>query len=129
MKGLDTSVLLALLDGDRRVRELLRRLRGVEFASTEASMLELGYLASRGSARGWRHRLDALERLRRKVTVLPIDARAMDQALRHLEARSPPAPPLVLAMLGAFEAAGCDEVFTRTRLGAPGRWSFPIQST
>lgn len=127
MKGLDTSVLLALLEGDRKVRDLLRRLRGVELATSEANFLELGYLAARGPAKGRRHRQETLERLRRKITVLPIDSRSVDRSLRQLRKGNSAPAPAVLAMLGAFEAAGCDEVLTRSPFPAPGRWSFAVK--
>lgn len=106
MKGLDTSVLLALLEGDRRTLNLLARLRGVELATTEVNLLELSYLAARGPPKVRVARREALDRLRRKITVLPIDGRAVEQAGRRLGKGSEKTPPHVLAMLGALEANG-----------------------
>src|SRR5208283_1659005 len=97
MKGLDTSVLLALLEGERGTRDLLKQLRGVELATTEANLLELSYLAARGPPRTQVARRRAVDRLRRKLTVLPIDNRAVEQAGRRLGRGSDKTPPHVLA--------------------------------
>jgi predicted nucleic acid-binding protein len=48
MKALDTPVLLAILEGVPAARDLLRRLKGSELATTEANLLELTLLASAG---------------------------------------------------------------------------------
>jgi predicted nucleic acid-binding protein len=126
MKALDTSVLLALLEGDAGARDLLRRLRGSELATTEVNLLELGYLAARGSARSQGARRETLDRLRRKITVLPIDGRAVEQAARRLGKGSERTPPHVLAMLGALEANGCDELLTHEVGLDAGKWRFKI---
>ncbi|HEY1197703.1 MAG TPA: PIN domain-containing protein [Thermoplasmata archaeon] len=126
MKGLDTSVLLALLEGERGARDLLIRLRGVELATTEVNLLELSYLTAHGPPRIRVARREALDRLRRKITVLPIDGRAVEQAGRRLGKGSEKTPPHVLAMLGALEASGCDELFTREPAVDPAKWRFRI---
>jgi predicted nucleic acid-binding protein len=126
MKALDTSVLLSLLEGDPSARDLLKRLRGVELATTEVNLLELGYLAARGPARSHAGRRETLERLRRKLTVLPIDGRAVEQAARRLGKGSERTPPHVLAMLGALEANGCDELLTQEPAVDGGKWRFKI---
>lgn len=126
MKGLDSSVLLALLEGDASARELLKGLRGVELATTEANLLELSYVAAHGPTRARARRREVLERLRRKITVLPIDDRAVDQASRRIGKGVETLPPLVLAMLGALEAGGCDELFTRDLGLKAGIWRFKI---
>lgn len=128
MKGLDTSVLLALLEGDAGVRKLLTRLRGIELATTEVNLLELAYLAARGPSRSRTARRETLERLRRKITVLPIDGRAVEQAGRRLGKGSEKTPPHVLAMLGALEANGCDELFSLQAEIDPGKWRFKVTS-
>jgi predicted nucleic acid-binding protein len=115
VKGLDTSALVAILEGDRSSRDLLRRLRGHEIATTELNMLELERLAATGSPRGRGPRRLALERLRRKVTVLPIDIRAVSEAARHLGRKVATRESLDLGVLGALEANGCDEFFTDRR--------------
>jgi predicted nucleic acid-binding protein len=126
MKALDTSVLIALLEGDRPARELVRKLRGVEVATTEANLLELSYLAGRGPVRARTRRREALDRLRRKITVLPIDQRAVSEAERCARKGHAPASPLVAGMLGALEAAGCDELYTADPGECGGRWRFRI---
>jgi len=77
MKGLDTPVPLALLEGDRSARDLFRKLREVEVATTETNFLEIGYLAARGAPRVRAGRREALGRLRGKFTVHPIDPRGV----------------------------------------------------
>lgn len=126
MKGLDTSILLALLEGDPGTRKLVIRLRGVELATTTINLLELAYLAARGPSRSRVARRHALERLRRKLTVLPIDGRAVEEAGRRLGKGSEKTPPHVLAMLGAFEANGCDELFSLEPGIDPGKWRFKV---
>lgn len=126
MKALDTSVLLALLEGDRAARDLLRKLREVEVVATEVNFLELAYLASHGPPKARAQRREALGRLRRKLTVLPIDARAVAEGERSILKGDGPSLPLVAAMLGALEAAGCDELFTSDPQDCRGRWRFRI---
>jgi len=126
MKALDTSVLLALLEGAPGTKELLHRLRGEEVATTEANLLELEYLASRGAARHRGSRRDAVARLRQKITVLPIDARAVESSARHFGKGLEAAPPLVSAMMGALEANGCEELLTHDPLPSLGKWKVRV---
>ncbi len=126
MKALDTSALLGLLEGDRAARGLVRQLRGVEVATTEANLLELTYLAAEGTSHARAHRREILERLRRRLTVLPIDARAVANAGRLLGRGAERRPPTVLAMMGALEAASCEELFTLDRDLARGRWKVHV---
>lgn len=126
MKAVDTSVLLALLEGDRSARDLLRKLREVEVATTEANFLELAYLAARGSPRVRGRRREALGRLRRKLTVLPIDPRAVAETEGCVIRGEGPVSPLLAGMLGALEAAGCDELFTSDPRECRGRWRFQL---
>ena len=126
MKGLDTSVLLGLLEGDGASRALIGRLRGVEVATTEANLLELALIAGHGPPRLQRSRREVLARLRRKLTVLPIDGRALELVTRRLERSPEPTPPLMLAMLGAFESNGCDELFVRDPVRVSPRWKLKI---
>lgn len=125
MKGLDSSILLGLLHGDPAVRSLLRRLEDVELATTEANLLELAWVAARTPTR-LRHRQEALERLRRKLTVLPLDARAVDRVSHQLIRGGPPIPLMIAAMLGALESAGCDELFTREPQQNLGKWRLKV---
>ncbi len=127
MKALDTSVLLALLHGDPKAKELVRRLRGVEVATSELNLLELQALIARGPPRGRVHRREALERLRRSLTVLPLDGKAAERAARRAgkeDLRT--TPPLLLGVLATLEASGCDELFTSEPGSVPGRWAFRI---
>lgn len=127
MKGLDTSVLLALLRGDRSAREVLSRLGGVELATTEINLLELHSVAAKGKPGGRVARREVVNRLHQKMTVLPIGNRAVEQASRQLYARNAMNLPHVIAALGALEANGCDELFTYDRnLVNSGKWRFKI---
>ena len=126
MKALDTSVLLALLEGDRSARDLIRKLRGVEIATTEGNLLEPAVLASQGPPRARAHRREAIERLRRKLTVLPLDQRAVSEAERHLSKGEGSTAPVVAGMLGALEAAGCDELVTSDPEECAGHWRFKV---
>ncbi len=128
MKALDTPILLGILEGEPSCRALLKRLRGIEVATTEANLLELGYIAAQGSPRSQAARRASLERLRRKLTVLPIDSRAVELATAHVARSGTRPPPLVTAMLGALEAAGCDELFTRERPETLGKWRLRVSN-
>jgi predicted nucleic acid-binding protein len=121
VKGLDTAVLLAILEGRATARELLRRLRGHELATTEVNLLELEVRAAAGPTGMRGPRRLAIERLRRKLTVLPVDARAVSEASRHLGVREKSPDPALIGLLGALEANGCDEFYTdRSRLPGAG---------
>jgi len=126
MKGLDTSVLLALLEGHSAAVGLVKRLRGVELATSEANLLELTQIASQSPARSRAARRQALDRLRQKITVLPIDSRAVERVARHLSRDTELFPVSVLAMMGALEANGCDELFTQERPQDLGKWKFRV---
>ncbi len=119
MKGLDTPILLGILDGSPSVRTLLRSLSGEELATTELNMTELAAIAVHGGPRGRRERLQALERLRRRMTVLPIDRR-VTELLSQRAAETRTASDLHLnAIMAAFEAAGCSQVLTDNRTSIP----------
>jgi predicted nucleic acid-binding protein len=125
MKALDTSVLLALLHGDPKARELIRRLRGVEVATSELNLLELHALIARGPPRGRVHRREALDRLRRSLTVLPMDGRAAERAARRATKEDlRTTPPLLLGVLATLEAFGCEELITSEPGSVQGRWPF-----
>jgi predicted nucleic acid-binding protein len=126
VKGVDAGVLADLLGGARVVRPLLKHLRGVEVATTELSLLELGVQARRASARSRSARQAALDRLRRKLTVLPIDARSVVEATRRANGSDHGDDLLRLAEWGALEAYGCDELFTRSRRAPKGVWRFKV---
>ncbi len=126
MKALDTPVLLALLHGTPRVRDQIRRLRASELATTEANFLELAHLIASGPAKLRKARLNALTRLRQRLTVLPIDCRASEEAARRLGAGRI-GPALVCGMLGALEAYGCEELLTDHPDQISGPWRFKVR--
>ena len=106
MKGLDTPILLAILRDTPPARELLRELRGEELATTEVNLYELHALAAAGPSSSRPAKVAALQRLRRRLTVLPITASAVDEAARFasLVKAHRPYEPLIW---GALKAAGC----------------------
>src|SRR5271170_3470261 len=126
MKGLDSGVLRGILEGDAGSRELLRRLRGVEVATTERAMLELTVLARRASPKAQHTRRTAVERLRRKLTVLPIDARAISEATRHVSGNPSAEELWRIAEWSALEANGCEELFSRAKPPSGGKWRFKV---
>lgn len=126
MKALDTPALLSLLEGNARLRAVLKRWRGEEIATTEANVLELALLAARGPPRGKGHRAETIGRLRRRLTVLPIDSRAGEEAQRRLARGGPAASPTILAMLAALEVNGCEELLTDDPRQIPGKWRFRV---
>jgi PIN domain len=126
MKALDTTILLGLLQGNPAVRDQLRRFRGAELATTEANLIELAWLAGSAPRKVRAARLAALGRLRQRLTVLPIDARASEEVAKRAGRGLPPSTGL-LGMLGALESCGCEELYTdRPDLLGTG-WSFEVR--
>lgn len=117
MMGLDTPVLLAILHNLPKAKELLRQLRGEELATTEFNLFELQTLAEAGARSQLEQRSGALERLRRRMTVLPITADSVREAGRFRNGKGAAGDyqPLVW---GTLSAAGCEEWLT-TRSFAP----------
>ncbi len=128
MKGLDTPVLLTILHDSPGARALARDLRGEEIATTELNIFELELIAGGVTkARGGQLR-STIDKLRRRLTVLPIDGSAV-QAASALSARGVEGSPLQLLMWGAVEHAGCSEWIT-TRPNAPkSRWKVKVRFT
>lgn len=124
MKGLDTGALLEILEGAAGARKAVKKLRGEELATTELNLLELSVLAGKGAPRGRAERFAAIGRLRRRLTVLPIDGRAIDLAARQVTGGAGALPVSTLAALLAFEAAGCETLLTSDPSSIGGRWSF-----
>jgi len=127
MKALDTGILLALLEGSSRARDLVRKLRGSELATTEANLLELSFLAANAPPRARAGRLGAVEKLRQRLTVLPIDGHANREALAGILRQGDRLSPTIAMMLGALEAAGCEELYTDDGRGMAGDWSFKVK--
>lgn len=126
MKALDTGVLREILEAGPGSKELLRRLRGVEVATTERSILELSALARRSPAKLRAARRASVDRLRRKLTVLTIDARAVAEAARHATGSTSSEGLWRLAEWGALEANGCDELISFGKGSLPGKWRFKV---
>ncbi len=128
MKALDTSVLLALLHGHPSVKALVKSLSGEELATTEANLLELSAIAAHGAKTARAERMRGLERLRRRITVLPIDGQGGLLAASHLAGEESPSRLLVWAMYGALEAHGCTELITDVKTSLPGgHWRFKVR--
>ena len=127
MKALDTGVLLGLLEGSSRAREAVRKLRGSEVATTEANLLELAYLAAEAPPKARTARLAALEKLRQRLTVVPIDARASREAGLRVCRLGGKISPAVGLMLGALEAAGCEELLTDDPRSVVGDWAMKVR--
>jgi len=127
MKALDTSALIALIAGERAARQLLRRLRGSELVTTELNLLELSWCShSMGESRR-KERTVAIEALRRKLTVLPIEGSAVREATSALKAlRKRAGTPLACAVMGALQASGCDEIFTDDPDSLAGKWRLKV---
>lgn len=112
MKGLDTPVLLALLEGAPKPRALVRALSGEELATTEVNLFEIELLGRRDRSPGKERRMQALERLRRKLTVLPVDEESTRRAAVIAASARQAAPEGTWLCLGAAEAHGCSEWIT-----------------
>lgn len=125
MKALDTPVLLAILHDSPGAKELLKSLHGEEIATTELNLFELGVIAANARATTRASREDALARLRRRVTVLPVTSQSVAVAAKHAPtgARSGGWTRLIL---GVLVAAGCAEWIT-TKAYAPARGKLPIR--
>ena len=98
----------------------------MEVATTEANLLELGYLAARGSAPQRLARRAALSRLRRKLTVLALDSKSVEEATGRLAKGASAFPTLGLAMLSILETNGCEELLTTEKIPVAGKWRFKI---
>lgn len=119
MRGLDSPALIAILNGSEPGRALLDDLVGEEACTTEVNLFELETIALQAPARRRGERLAALERLRRRITVLPLDDASSRAAAALARSNSIGQPPSVWMMLGIFEANGCTSVVTSAaaRLG------------
>lgn len=124
MKALDTPVLLAVLHDTAVGRRVLREVRGHEVATTEWNMLELKYLAltTRGPPASLRG--DALDRLRRRLTVVQMTQRGVDAGATAIF-RSGLATPYAM-IWGPLIDSGCTEWIT-TRAFAPQGSRFPLK--
>jgi predicted nucleic acid-binding protein len=112
MKVLDTPLLLDLLRGRLDVRTLESHARGEELATTELNIYELEVLARSGPKVGRDRRLAAVQRLRRKLTILPVDERASQLAAAGHAGHLRGGMPMEWLMLGAAKAAGASAWWT-----------------
>ncbi|MCI4324302.1 MAG: PIN domain-containing protein [Thermoplasmata archaeon] len=112
MKGLDTPVLLEILAGGPSATKLLRGLAGEELCTTEANFFELETIARSDRGAALERRLAALERLRRGMTVLPLDERAGRAAAIRSKGDPQGLPTDLWLVWGALEANGCTEWIT-----------------
>ncbi len=119
MKAIDTPVLVELLRGRPTARSLLKHLQGEELATTEINLFELEAIACAGPRKGRDNRRAALERLRHKLTVLPIDARAVSAAAALSMGRLETVSSSEWLMLGAASASGCSEWLTTNSARPP----------
>jgi predicted nucleic acid-binding protein len=118
VKGLDTPILLAILRDLPAARALLKELRGEEIATTEINLFELHTLARTAPRNLRASRIAALQRLRRRVTVLPVTAAAVEEAARLEGSTHEPRRPYEPLIWGTLRAAGCD-LWITTRSHAP----------
>ena len=125
MIGLDTPILLAVLHGEKGTQELLRSLEGEELATTELNLLELLAIASLSAPRVRAARQAAVDRLRQKLTVVPIDAAAGTRKFFQQKGPRSASDLIELAVLGAMDSHGCSRWITK---GArpTGRWKFRV---
>ncbi|MGI0133294.1 MAG: type II toxin-antitoxin system VapC family toxin [Thermoplasmata archaeon] len=126
MKGLDTPVLLALLRGRPAARTLLQSLQGEELATTEWNLFELELLARGHPSSGLVRKRAALEKLRRRLTVIALDQAAVRASLPRTGRASSdlPTAAILTLMLGAMEANGATEWYTSkdwARVRSPGK--------
>jgi predicted nucleic acid-binding protein len=119
MKGLDTPVLLEILAGAPSASKLLRGLSGEELCTTEANLFELEAIARLERGAALDRRLAALERLRRGLTVLPLDERACRAAAVRSKGDSQGLSTDAWLVWGALEANGCTEWITSMTTRAP----------
>ena len=119
MRGLDTGVLVDLLHGRPAARSLLEESADEELCTTEVNLFELEAIARGDRRAGRERRLAALDRLRRKITVLPIDERAVHAAALLAAAHPRSASTAEYLILGAAEAAGVREWVSDAPLPVP----------
>lgn len=112
MKALDTPALLAILEGRREARWILDELEGEEVCTTEINLFELqaSVLADKRSERT--RRMLALDRLRRRISIFPLDEKSTRAAAHLWAERKAVSVPLGALILGTLEAYGATELLT-----------------
>ncbi len=114
VRCLDTPLLEDLLLGRGRAHRWVERLEGgSELATTEVNLYELTEIARRWTPRaGLRRRLQALEEIRRALTVLPLGPEGVRRAGGLLQGGQKGPSDLVVLMSGICLAQGVDELYT-----------------
>jgi predicted nucleic acid-binding protein len=125
MKALDTPVLLDILHDAHGAKELLQSLHGEEIATTELNLFELRLVAAVGSGPARNLRENALAKLRRRLTVLPVTSDGVAAAGKYLGLSSRSGDSTALVW-GVLSAAGCSEWIT-TKPYAPPKGKFPFR--
>jgi|GEM_PF-627899 len=111
MRGLDTPVLLALLDGQPAARRLFDGAPADAFVTTEVNLFELETLARQRSP-GRSGRLAALERLRRRLAVLPLESGGARRAALFAADSKGGLSSSDALVLGILDAHGASELVT-----------------
>ncbi|MCI4331503.1 MAG: PIN domain-containing protein [Thermoplasmata archaeon] len=119
MKGLDAPILLAILRGRPEVKALLRALHGEELATPELVMFELEAMARADPASGRERRLAALDKLRRRLTVLPFDEQSARVASTIVAGQRHRISTASALLIGVLDAHGCSEWITTAEFGFP----------
>ncbi|MFI5414142.1 MAG: type II toxin-antitoxin system VapC family toxin [Candidatus Lutacidiplasmatales archaeon] len=119
MIGLDTPVLLEILGGRPSAKALLKRLTGEEVGTTEMNLFELVAIARALGPAGLERRLAAVDRLRRGLTVIPLDAQASQGASARWRGDGQGLSSTPWLLLGALEVNGCTEWVTSRSSGFP----------
>lgn len=112
MRALDTPILIRLLRGDRSLDDWLGSLRGLDLVTTEWNLLELEAISRADPRPGRERRRTALDLLRRRVSVLPVDEGAYRSA--H-EVRGVPRSPeemVLFGILATLESRHCEILYT-----------------
>lgn len=125
---LDTPLLEDLLCGRKRALRWLQEVQDQgEVAATEVSMIDLALRAGRlpGGLAAPRGRQEALHRLRRSLTVLPLDSASVNRVLSlpRLPEKAPPDARSALEVVGICLAHGVEELRT-----SQARWIPPVPS-
>ena len=111
MRGLDTPALLVLLTGGPGAHRLAEGALGNELVTTAANIFELEVLA-RQRPGGRSARLAALDRLRHRLTILPLDAEGARRAAQLVSEARGAAVQRDALILAAFEQHGVLEMAT-----------------
>lgn len=112
MKALDTPALLAILERRREAAWVLDEVAGGEVCTTEVNLFELeaAVLGERRSERA--RRLAALERLRKRISVLPVDDKAARTAARIIAEGKGATTTVAALVLGCVSSGGATELLT-----------------